>query len=484
MNRVRSIIALELNPGLGIVGTPPTMTLGAAYSFVFIGTNGQPLYRWSGSGALPGGVTFNTTTATLSAATVTSAGIFPFTVTLVDGNRMPVSRTYDLRAVALPLTISGSLGNHIVGAVVSGVIYTSGGGYGAKTYALASGSLPAGLVLHADGTVTGTATTAGFIGWRVQVTDSLGTIAELSDSSSTSYAPITATGSLPAGMVGVPYSSAIAISGGDGTYSAAITAGALPASATGAISGSSYVVSGTPTTAATSVFTVHITDGSVSTPADSAQSLVVAVPLVYGTWDVAKTNGSFTLTSGDLTATLSATGSHTYKTIAGTVAINAAVGKSMFTVQVATAQTNLFPIGICATDGGQSAWDSGSNWPGGANSGDSLAWFGLFNKLYFNWHSDSADTGTGTPTSPAYAAGDLLLLAFDPVALTVMIFNMSQAQALICSYTIPSAVNVHDWFPCVSPAFAGEGATLNCGQTTITPPSALAGLGYSPRWAA
>lgn len=62
--------------------------------------------------------------------------------------------------------------------------YTPIGGVPPYTFSLASGALPTGVTLNADGSVTGTYTAVGSFSWVVQVQDSVGQIATLPDSSS------------------------------------------------------------------------------------------------------------------------------------------------------------------------------------------------------------------------------------------------------------------------------------------------------------
>lgn len=65
--------------------------------------------------------------------------------------------------------------------------------------------------------------------------------------------------SLPNGTIGTAYSQTITASGGTGPYSFSVTAGTLPAGLTLTSAG---VLSGTPTTAATSTFTIRATDAN------------------------------------------------------------------------------------------------------------------------------------------------------------------------------------------------------------------------------
>jgi|GEM_PF-5959748 len=295
MSRVRSIIALELNPGLSIVGTPPTLTLGAAYSFAFLPNAGQPPYRWAEAGSLPGGVTWTASTATLSASSVSSAGDFPVTITLADANRKQVSRTFTLHAVALPLTLSGHVANGTIGAAPSGS-YSSGGGYGAKTYAITGGTFPAGLALNSStGAVTGTYTTGASYAWTVEVTDSLSATASINDSNSVGYATLTLAGPFPDAQVGVPYSQYVLIGGGNGVNSLptgtatgvdGVDAGTLPPGLSlSIVSTTHYLLAGTTTGASAGSISFSVASGDGQRAARS-QTFTVASAPTYRYWRI------------------------------------------------------------------------------------------------------------------------------------------------------------------------------------------------------
>jgi hypothetical protein len=100
------------------------------------------------------------------------------------------------------------------------------------------------------------------------------------------------TASLPNGTVGSSYSATLAATGGTSPYTWALTTGSLPAGLS--LAPSTGAISGTPTTAATSAFTVQVTDSSsrtatanlgitVSVPSPIDQSIL---PAIYQTaWD-------------------------------------------------------------------------------------------------------------------------------------------------------------------------------------------------------
>ncbi len=78
------------------------------------------------------------------------------------------------------------------------------------------------------------------------------------------------TGSLPGGTVGTAYSATLAASGGSGTKTWSLASGSLPAELS--LSGGE-VISGTPTAAATSSFTVRVSDST----GQAERSLSIAV---------------------------------------------------------------------------------------------------------------------------------------------------------------------------------------------------------------
>lgn len=118
------------------------------------------------------------------------------------------------------------------------------------------------------------------------------------------YATLALTGAFAAATVGVAYSSSLAITGGLAPYSltggTGVAAGTLPAGLSLSISGSNLVLSGTPTTAATSAFTVSVGSTDVQT-ATSAQSVAVSVADPY--WATVNTLLHFDGANGSATYT-------------------------------------------------------------------------------------------------------------------------------------------------------------------------------------
>jgi uncharacterized repeat protein (TIGR01451 family) len=87
-------------------------------------------------------------------------------------------------------------------------------------------------------------------------------------------APQVLTASLPSAVAGTPYSATLAGSGGTPPYTWSLDSGTLP---DGLTLSSDGTISGTPTTAATSDFTVQLTDSGMPTGLTATQQLSIAV---------------------------------------------------------------------------------------------------------------------------------------------------------------------------------------------------------------
>ncbi|MBD3298972.1 MAG: hypothetical protein GF341_09975, partial [candidate division Zixibacteria bacterium] len=131
----------------------------------------------------------------------------------------------DISAPSITTTVLavGTVGEHYSESLAAT------GGDGTYRWSLVSGSLPAGLSLATDGTISGTPTEDATSSFRVEVAS-----AEMADSVSFSIviappAPSMTTTTLPDGTVGQHYSGSLAAAGGDGTYSWSLVSGSLPA---------------------------------------------------------------------------------------------------------------------------------------------------------------------------------------------------------------------------------------------------------------
>ncbi|WP_425526275.1 putative Ig domain-containing protein [Xanthomonas hortorum] len=155
--------------------TLPAGNAGQAYSAAIApASGGTAPYRYAlTAGALPNGVVLDTATGGLS-GTPTLSGVFNFTLTATDSTPSPAvqaSQSYSVTITAatlvpgqptLPPAVRGSAYNQVL---------TASGGVAPYRYSIASGTLPAGLTLASDGTLSGTPTTQGTSSFTIAVAD-------------------------------------------------------------------------------------------------------------------------------------------------------------------------------------------------------------------------------------------------------------------------------------------------------------------------
>nr|WP_324251942.1 putative Ig domain-containing protein [Xanthomonas arboricola] len=269
-------------PNLALpASTLPAGTAGQAYAATISpATGGTAPYSYTlTAGTLPNGVVLDAASGALS-GTPTLSGNFAFTLTATDSTPSPAaqaSRNYTLTIAAATLVPGQpTLPPAVRGRPYSQVL-TASGGVAPYTYSVANGSLPAGLTLSGNGTLSGTPTAEGVFSFAIAVADA-------GNASTTQAYTFTVDGpnlvlpasTLPAGTAAQVYAATIApATGGIAPYSYALTAGALPTgivldAATGGLSG-------TPTLSGTFNFTLTATDSTPSPAAQASQNYSVTI---------------------------------------------------------------------------------------------------------------------------------------------------------------------------------------------------------------
>jgi hypothetical protein len=154
--------------------TSATFITGTANSVGFTST-GVPTPDLSATGTLPAGVTFvdngDGTGQLAGTAAPGSHGTYPLVITASNGNAPDATINFTLTVVEPLVITTTSMPDGTVGTPYSAALAATGG-TSPYTWSLLSGSLPNGLSLASDGTVSGTPTgPRGTSTFTVQVTD-------------------------------------------------------------------------------------------------------------------------------------------------------------------------------------------------------------------------------------------------------------------------------------------------------------------------
>ena len=255
---------LVIDPCLVIAPTSVTNgVVGTAYSATLAATGGSGSATFSiSAGALPPDLTLDPTGAL--AGTPTTPGTYLFTATATDGS-CSVSRDYFLIVnpagcpgiTITPATLPGdTLGNNYNQNL------TGSGGAPPYSFAVVSGTLPAGIDPGANGHLSGVSLVSGLFNFTMAAVDSNGcagtqTYAILIVPSVcpalTLFPPV-----LPDGARGLAYEQTVLAAGGIPPYTYALTGGSLPPGLV--FDPASRTISGTPTTLGDSTFTITVTD--------------------------------------------------------------------------------------------------------------------------------------------------------------------------------------------------------------------------------
>ena len=271
----------------GVVGQPFSQALGNSASG---GTAPYAFTLAPGSNPLPPGLQLGPD-GTLS-GNPSQAGSYTFSIQATDAGNpsqsaaASVSLTVVAALSATPATSLTTIG--VVGQPFDqSLVGTASGGVAPYSWAVATGStLPPGINLSGDGTLTGTPTAAGSYTFTVQVTDHTNPSQSATTTVTLTVGPAltVTTTSLPDAVGGIAYSQTLSAANGSGILlNWSIVSGSLPDGLTLSPSG---VISGSPTATVdtSSSFTVQVTDDSnPPQTATQALSINVDVPLVVST---------------------------------------------------------------------------------------------------------------------------------------------------------------------------------------------------------
>jgi len=347
-------LVLTIAPVLAVTTSSlPSGITGTAYSASLAASGGTPGYTWSVTGGtLPAGLTLAPSTGAITGPP-TAAGSTSLSFTVTDSGNPAQSQSVVLTVSVLPALVvtTASLPTGVVGTAYSASLAASGG-TGGYTWALTSGTLPAGLALNAStGALTGTPTATGNSSLTFSVSDSGNPVQTKSVSLILTVAPALAvtTSSLPGGVVGTAYSALLAASGGTTPYMWSVTSGTLLAGLS--LAPSTGAVTGTPTAAGTPQLTFTVTDSgkpaqtqSINAKLTVAPTLVVTTSSLPGGVANIDYNASLAATGG--------TGAYTWSLTGGTLPAGLTLNASTGALTGTPAATGSRPLTFAVTDSG------------------------------------------------------------------------------------------------------------------------------------
>ncbi len=437
---------------------------GTAFSQTFTQSGGIGTTTFSlASGSLPAGLTL-AASGTLS-GTPTQTGSFTITVKATDANGCTgTGANYTLTIACQTITVNNpAVSTGVAGSPFSQT-FTQSGGIGTTTFTLASGTLPSGLTLATNGTLSGTPTVVGTFPITVKVTDSNGcTGTGATYNLVISCQTITVTPpAVNTGVAGSPFSQTFTQSGAIGAATFSLTAGALP---TGLTLASNGVLSGTPLQTGTFAITVTVTDSNGCTGSANytltitCQTITVTNPAVSSGVAGAAFSQTFTQSG--------AIGSATFSLVSGSLPAGLSLSASGVLSGTPT-QTGSFPITVAVTD---------ANGCSGVGPTYNLTIacqtisvtnpsvnVGVAGQAFSQSFTQSGAIGTATFT---LASGTL------PSGLSLSASGVLAGVPLQTG-TFPITVTVTDSNGCTgtSPVY---NLIINCQTITVTPPSNLTG---------
>ncbi len=327
-----------------------TGTINTPFSQTFTQSGGAAPITWSKTGALPAGLTFNTSTGVLS-GTPTQGGTFPITVTATDASGCTgTGPTYTLTILCNSITVTNPGTTSGTVNVAFSQTFTQSGGVGTTTFSLASGTLPAGLTLNpSTGVLSGTPTQKGSFPIVVRATDSHGCSGDGSTyplNIGCQVISVTNPGT-NTGTVNVAFSQTFTSGNAIAPVVFSLNSGTLPAGIT--LNASTGVLSGTPTQTGSFPISIKVTDangcfgiGTTYTLTISCQIITVTNPGTNtGTVNVAF---SQTFTAGNAIAPV------TFSLNSGSLPAGITLNASTGVLSGTPTQTGSFPITIKATD--------------------------------------------------------------------------------------------------------------------------------------
>jgi hypothetical protein len=342
---------LTINCQVITVTNPATTSgvAGTAFSQTFTQTNAAGGATFSlNSGTLPAGLTLSA--AGVLSGTPTQTGSFPITVKVTDGNGCTgIGGTYNLVINCQTITVTNPATSTGTAGTAFSQTFTQTGGIGTTTFAIVSGTLPAGMTFHsATGVLDGTPTQTGSFPLIIRATDSNGCTGNgatytlvIGCQTITVTNPATTTGT-----AGTPFSQSFSQSGSIGGSTFSLNSGSLPAGLTLSAAG---VLSGTPTQTGSFPITVKVTDGNGCTGIGATYTLVIGCQTISVT-NPATTTGTIQVAFSQTFTQSGAIGGATFSLNSGSLPAGLTLSSAGLLSGTPTV-TGSFPITVKITDG-------------------------------------------------------------------------------------------------------------------------------------
>ncbi len=325
-----------------------TGTVSAAFSQTFTQSGGIGASTFTlASGSLPAGLTLSSGGVLSGAPTV--IGSFAITVKATDSNGCNgTGATYTLVISCQTITVTNPATTTGTAGTLFSQTFTQTSAVGGATFSLNSGSLPTGLTLATNGTLSGTPAVVGSFPITVKVTDGNGCTGigptytlVISCQTITVTNPATTTGT-----AGTAFSQTFTESGSIGGSTFSLNSGSLPAGLTLSSAG---LLSGTPTVVGSFPITVKVTDGNACTGISATYTLVINCQTITVTNPATSTGVAGAAFSQTFTQSGSI-GGPTFSLATGTLPTGLSLS-SAGVLSGTPAQTGSFPITVKVTDG-------------------------------------------------------------------------------------------------------------------------------------
>jgi len=437
---------------------------GTAFSATFTQSGGIGTTTFSlASGTLPAGLTL-ASNGVLS-GTPTQTGTFPITVKTTDANGCSgTGATYTLTIACQTITVNNpAVSTGTAGSPFSQT-FTASNAIGATTFTLASGTLPSGLTLAANGTLSGTPTVVGSFPITVTATDAngcTGTGATYNLTITCQVITVTAPAANTA-VAGSPFSATFTQSGAIGGATFSLAAGSLPAGLTLASNG---VLSGTPLQTGVFPITVKVTDGNGCTGTVN-YTLTVNCQIITVTNPAVSSGAAGSPFSQTFTQS-GAIGSATFSLASGTLPAGLTLSASGVLSGTPTV-TGSFPITVSVTDsngcsGTGPTYNLTITCPTITVTNPSVS-VGVAGQAFSQSFTQSGAVGTATFS---LASGTL------PSGLTLSSAGVLSGVPLQTG-TFPITVTVTDSNGCTGTS-ATYNLIINCQPITVTHPANMSG---------